>query len=50
MLKDVIVSQLVHMLLSEESLVQRIGAFTLRRCGKYGEHELTWESLSLIVL
>ncbi len=40
MLKDVIMSQLVHMLSSENSHVQRTGATTLSKFVQYGELEL----------
>ena len=41
--KDIIVPQLVDMLSSENSDVKWSGAFTLRRFGKYGEHEFAWK-------
>ena len=39
--KDDIVSQLVHMLSSENSQLQRSGASTLSRFAEHGEHEFT---------
>ena len=47
MLKDVIVSHFVHMLLSEESLFRRNGAFILGRFAQYGQHELAFKSFSI---
>ena len=47
MLKDDIVSQLVHMLSSEKSQVHKRGASTLSKFAKYSRHELTGKSFSM---
>ena len=50
MQKDDIVSQLVHMLSSENSQVQSRGASTLSNFAQYGEHKLAWKPLSLLMV
>ena len=40
-------TQLVHMLSSENSGVQRCGADTLSKFAEYGEHELAWKSFHI---
>ena len=44
---DVIVTQLVNMLSSENSDVKRSGADTLSVFAQYGQHRLAWKSFSI---